>query len=154
MSLMDWVDGVRDKLWGNFSPQDDTDEEQSTEEEMKPEEPAQRGRASQGATAPPRVVPLKTPVAKMEILNFTMDSYDATGEICSYIQSRKPVIVNMEHLESTQVQRAVDYLTGACYALNGSVERIAENIFVFAPEDVHISPDRVKPRAKGAWPKA
>jgi cell division inhibitor SepF len=37
----------------------------------------------------------------------------------------------------------VDFLTGAVYALNGSVQKIAEGIFIFAPENVEIHAEDV-----------
>ncbi len=144
-----------DKMRDFFTGQEDYDdgEEMIEVEEEEIEEPIQRPRQM-----PPvqqthaKIVPMinKPQHTKMEILNFTMNSYEMTGEICNYIKSHKPVIVNMQYLEPAQVQRAVDYLTGASYALNGAVERIADNIFLFAPEDVHITPDQMK--TKAAWP--
>ena len=80
----------------------------------------------------------------MEILSFTMLSYDMTEEVASYIKAKKPIIVNMEKLDKFQMLRTVDFLTGACYALNGSVEKITENIFIFAPEHVNINPDKIR----------
>lgn len=77
--------------------------------------------------------------SKMDIMNFTMVKYEVTGEICSYIKMRKPVVVNMERLEKASAQRALDYLTGATFALDGTVEKIAENIFIFSPEHISIS---------------
>ncbi len=87
---------------------------------------------------------------KMEILNLTMVNYEMTGEVFNYVKNRKPIIVNMQQLNAADVQRAVDYLTGACFALNGSVERVADNIFVFAPESVNLSPEKMK--QKNTWP--
>lgn len=142
------------KMKNFFMPQDDYDEEEEYEEVEQRVEPIQRQRTSTPAAMPSKVVPLNASQNhnKMEILNFTMKNYEMTGEICSYIKSRKPVIVNMQQLTPGEVQRAVDYLTGACYALSGSVERIADNIFVFAPEDINISPENIK--QKNIWPNA
>ena len=77
--------------------------------------------------------------AKMDIMNFKMLKYDVTGDICNYIKMRKPVVVNMQHLRKEEAQRALDYLTGASFALDGHVEKVAENIFIFSPENVNIS---------------
>lgn len=77
--------------------------------------------------------------SKMDIMNFTMLKYEVTGDICNYIKMRKPVVVNMEKLEKASAQRALDYLTGATVALDGTVEKIAENIFIFSPEHISVS---------------
>lgn len=75
----------------------------------------------------------------MDIMNFLMLKYEVTGEICSYIKQRKPVVVNMQKLEKASAQRALDYLTGATFALDGNVEKIADNIFIFSPAHIGIS---------------
>lgn len=103
----------------------------------------------------PQVQPKLTPITnavqdKMEILNFTMSNYEMTGEVAAYIKNKKPIIVNMKNLTPGEVQRAVDYLTGACYALNGSVECITDQIYIFAPESVNITPEVIK--QKNIWP--
>ena len=77
--------------------------------------------------------------SKMDIINFTMVKYEVTGDICNYIKMRKLVVVNMEKLEKAAAQRALDYLTGATVALDGTVEKIAENIFIFSPEHIGVS---------------
>ena len=55
------------------------------------------------------------------------------------LKSRKPVIVNLERLESDTARKIFDFLSGATYALNGNVQKVANNIFVFAPENVDIN---------------
>lgn len=77
--------------------------------------------------------------SNMDIMNFTMIKYEVTGDICTYIKARKPVVVNMEKLDTPSAQRALDYLTGATDALDGSVEKVAENIFIFSPEHISVS---------------
>lgn len=131
------------------------DDEEYEEEELEQEEekspkmtntnqPTQIPSIQQTSTF--KVVQPSQP-ARMELLNFTMLSYDMTGEISNYIKNKKPIIVNMEKLAPHEMQRAVDYLTGACIALNGSVEKVTDNIFIFAPEHVNINPDNLKSKS-------
>lgn len=130
-----------------FSPEDEYDEEEY--DDVEQEEVPTRSVQHSTHTVPmsgPKVVSLGQP-NRMEILNFTMLSYDMTGEICGYIKNRKPIIVNMEKLVPHEMQRAVDYLTGACYALNGTVEKVTDNIFIFAPENVNINPEKLNQRS-------
>ena len=67
----------------------------------------------------------------------------ATFEDCSKIadnlKNRKPVIINLEKLETETAKRIFDFVSGATYALDGSVQKVANNIFVFAPDNVDIS---------------
>ena len=140
---------MMNKMKDFFMPQDEYEEEELEEMEQRTE-PKPRPAMQPVVPKPARVVPMGNPVGRQEILNLTMSSYDMTGEISNYIKARKPIVVNMQQLDATEVQRAVDYLTGACYALNGSVEKVAENIFIFAPEHISVSPEQVK--QKNIWP--
>ncbi|WP_069997599.1 cell division protein SepF [Cellulosilyticum sp. I15G10I2] len=130
------------KLRNIFSPQDEYDDDE-LEDMPRESEPINRNIGHTPPISPAKVVSINQS-NKMEILNFTMLSYDMTGEICSYIKAKKPIIVNMEKIDQHEMQRAVDYLTGASCALNGSVEKITENIFIFAPEHIHINPEKLK----------
>lgn len=136
------------RLRNMFSPQDEYDDDE-LEDIGRDSEPINRNIGHTTQIPPAKVVPLNQ-TSKMEILNFTMLSYDMTGEICSYIKARKPIIVNMEKIAQHEMQRAVDFLTGACCALNGSVEKITENIFIFVPEHVNINPEKL--RQKNIFP--
>jgi cell division inhibitor SepF len=130
------------RLRNMFSPQDEYDDDELEDMERE-SEPVNRNLGHAVPLTQAKVVPLNQ-ANKMEILNFTMLSYDMTGEICSYIKAKKPIIVNMEKIAQHEMQRAVDYLTGACCALNGSVEKITENIFIFVPEHVNVNPEKLK----------
>ena len=54
------------------------------------------------------------------------------------LKSRKPISINLEQLDSETGRKIFDFLGGATYALNGNVQKVANNIFVFAPENVAI----------------
>lgn len=141
------MSGFMSKFKNIFVPEDGYDEEDYEEMEEE-QEVAPRANVHTAQPTPmtvPKVVSLNQP-NRMELLNFTMLSYDMTGEICGYIKNKKPIIVNMEKLVPHEMQRAVDYLTGACFALNGTVEKVTDNIFIFAPEHVNINPEKLKQR--------
>ena len=67
--------------------------------------------------------------------------YEDAQEICDQVKARKPVVVNLEKVEYPIAQRIMDFLSGTCYSLNGSIQRVANNIFVIAPENVDVSGD-------------
>lgn len=68
-------------------------------------------------------------------------SYDDTQTIVDNLKSRKPIIVNLESLDSDLAQRVLDFLSGAVYALEGSIHKVSRGIFVLAPNNVDISGD-------------
>lgn len=54
------------------------------------------------------------------------------------LRTRKPVIINVEHLEREDARKIFDFLSGATYAIDGRVQKISEKIFVFAPANVDV----------------
>ena len=66
-------------------------------------------------------------------------AFDECPKLVDSLKSKKPVIINLEKLESDTARKIFDFLSGATYALNGNVQKIANNIFVFAPENVDIA---------------
>lgn len=64
--------------------------------------------------------------------------FDECPKLVDSLKSRKPIIINLEQLDNDTGRKIFDFLGGATYALNGNVQKVANNIFVFAPENVAI----------------
>lgn len=100
-----------------------------------------------------RVIPFrapKTPKDKTKLVNINTniqmqvaiimpDGYDDAQEICDNVKQNRAVVVNLENVEYEISQRIVDFLSGTCYALNGSIQKISNKIFIIAPETVDIT---------------
>lgn len=143
------MSGIMSKFKGLFGPEDEFEEDEfeELEEEM---EPVRTMPSQNSSIAPPLASPKIVSLGqsgRIDILNFTMQNYNTTGEMFDYIKLKKPIIVNMEELEVYEKQRALDYLSGACEALGGNVEKVTDNIFIFAPEHVNINPEKLKKRS-------
>lgn len=65
--------------------------------------------------------------------------FDECPKLVDSLKSKKPIIINLERIESDTARKIFDFLSGATYALNGNVQKVANNIFVFAPENVDIT---------------
>jgi len=65
--------------------------------------------------------------------------FDESPRLVDSLKAKKPVIINLENLETDVARKIFDFLSGATYALNGNVQKVANNIFVFAPENVDVS---------------
>jgi len=57
------------------------------------------------------------------------------------LKSGQQQIVNLERAPSPMAERIIDFLSGVTYALDGSVERIGEKVYLFAPANVQIEMD-------------
>ncbi len=79
--------------------------------------------------------------------------YEDAQKICDQIKLEKPVVVNLEKVEYQVAQRIMDFLSGTCYALDGSIQKVANNIFVIAPSTVEVSSE-IKEEIKNVLPWA
>ena len=64
--------------------------------------------------------------------------FDECSKLVDNLKMRKPVIINLEKVETELARKMFDLLSGATYALSGNVQRVTQNIFVFAPANVGI----------------
>lgn len=67
------------------------------------------------------------------------ECYEDAQGICDQIKVKHPVVVNLEKVEFPVAQRIMDFLSGTCYALDGTIQRISSNIFIIAPVNYDIS---------------
>ena len=65
-------------------------------------------------------------------------SYEDTQNIIDNLKGRKPVIVNMEQIEVETAQRILDFMSGACYAVDGRLYKVSARIFLVAPANYDI----------------
>ena len=77
-------------------------------------------------------------------MNMKMVVIEPTGfeecpKLVDNLKARKPVIINLENLETDVARKIFDFLSGATYALNGNVQKVANNIFIFAPDNVEVA---------------
>jgi len=56
----------------------------------------------------------------------------------TFLRGGEPAVANLNDIEEDDAQRILDYLSGAIFALSGSVHRITDNIFVFSPKGTQI----------------
>jgi len=72
------------------------------------------------------------------------------------LKNRRPVIVNLEKAEPELAKRVVDFISGATYALNGTLQKVGSGIFLVVPSNMDISSelgDQLKERGLFSWMK-
>ncbi len=75
----------------------------------------------------------------MKLVVHEPSNFEECPKIVDNLKNKKPVIINLEKVETDVAKRIFDFVSGATYAADGSVQKVANNIFVFAPENVDIS---------------
>lgn len=65
--------------------------------------------------------------------------------IVDYIRQNQTALINLANIDSADVGRILDFLSGAIYALNGSIYRIQDDQFIITPDGSKIlKPDEKK----------
>lgn len=59
-------------------------------------------------------------------------------EIGDKLRESQPVIVNLQLAERDLARRMIDFCSGVAYALAGSMEKVAENVFLLTPSNVEV----------------
>ena len=61
--------------------------------------------------------------------------------VADFLKEGKTIVVNLEGIEIGQAQRIIDFTSGACYSLGGSLQKVSSYIFVLGPYNVDITGD-------------
>jgi cell division inhibitor SepF len=60
-------------------------------------------------------------------------------EIGDRLKDDQPVIVNLQVVDRDLARRMIDFCSGLAYALGGSMEKVADQVFLLTPSDVEVS---------------
>ena len=63
---------------------------------------------------------------------------DAKG-IADRFKAQMPVIINLQSADTELSKRLIDFASGLTYALDGSMQRVADRVFLLTPRDVELS---------------
>jgi len=74
-----------------------------------------------------------------EVLVMEPRTFEEMPQAIQALRERKSVVLNLTIMDPDQAQRAVDFVAGGTYAMDGHQERIGESIFLFTPNCVQVS---------------
>lgn len=116
-----------------------------------PEPSAQRERptpvssvSQRSSSSRSKIVPMKQPVHRstgMEVSIQKPAVFEDSRDICDVLLSGKAAVVNLEGIDVEVAQRIIDFISGACYAMNGNIRKVSSYIFIVTPEGIDISGD-------------
>ena len=78
---------------------------------------------------------------KQEVVLFHAKTFDDAAKAADELRNKKAVILNMENVDKSLTRRVVDFLSGAVYALDGSVKKIAQCTYLFCPHNMAVVGD-------------
>lgn len=94
--------------------------------------------------------------SQFKVVIIQPESFDDAQDICEHLKSKKPVVINLENMDKDNAQRVIDFLSGSVYALDGSIQKVSNGIFIIAPNNVDLMGDfKDELRNKGvfSWAK-
>jgi cell division inhibitor SepF len=76
---------------------------------------------------------------------------DAKG-IADRFKAQIPVIINLQSADTELSKRLIDFASGLTYALDGSMQRVADKVFLLTPRDVELSAEeRARAMERGGF---
>ena len=79
--------------------------------------------------------------AQFKVVLVQPENFNDAQDICDHLKNKKPIVINLEGLEKDLAQRIIDFLSGSVYALDGSIQKVSNEIFIVAPHNVDIMGD-------------
>jgi cell division inhibitor SepF len=75
---------------------------------------------------------------QFKVVVMNPENFEDAREITEHLKNKKPVVINLIEIEKEFAQRILDFLSGAVCSLDGSIQKVAQGIFVVAPNNVDI----------------
>jgi cell division inhibitor SepF len=96
---------------------------------------------SNGVTVTPRpaIVRPITPMQSAKVHVVAPAKFADAQEIGDRFKSGQPVIVNLQANERELARRMIDFCSGVTYALAGSMDKVADQVFLLTPSNVEVS---------------
>ena len=82
-----------------------------------------------------------TASTNMEVCVIKPSSMEDTREIADTLVDNSTVVLNLEGLDVELAQRIIDFTSGACYSLGGSLQKVSSYIFILGPYNLDITGD-------------
>jgi cell division inhibitor SepF len=99
------------------------------------------------------VISLQHAQKQMKVVVMEPFTFEDAQGIADNLKNRRPVIVNLEDVEKDMAKRIVDFISGTTYALNGSMQKVGNGIFLFVPSNIDIAGEfKEDSKEKSAFP--
>jgi cell division inhibitor SepF len=117
-------------------------EEESFDDWAEPEAPTRQAAPASGSRRSGRAnleaVPQGAPAGSKVHLVIPRSFNDAQS-IADRFKDSVPVILNLQNADAELAKRLIDFSSGLTYALNGSMQRVADKVFLLTPRNVEVS---------------
>jgi cell division inhibitor SepF len=79
-------------------------------------------------------------------------AFNDAKQIADRFKAQVPVIINLQSADTDLSKRLIDFASGLTYALDGSMQRVADKVFLLTPRDVELSAEeRARAMERGGF---
>jgi cell division inhibitor SepF len=116
------------------------------------EEPAAPPVAAAPAAAPrsSAVKPVPMPASRVHVMD--PKGFNDAQEVGDRLKAGQPVILNLQAVDRDLQRRLIDFSSGLAYALNGTMSKAADQVFLLTPSNVEVSEEeKERLQARGLY---
>ena len=96
---------------------------------------------SQPRVARPREGKVVSLGGQSQLVLVRPERFETAAEIVDQLRGKRAVVINLETTPKDVTRRLVDFLSGAAYAMDGKVKKVAANTYVITPPNVDLVGD-------------
>ena len=108
-------------------------------EEEEEESPAAAGTSRRESKERGKLLSLTNSAKTVKILIIEPENFEEVQVIVDHLKNKRAVIINLEETDKPVARRIADFLGGAIYALEGTMQRVSGSIFLFTPAHIEVA---------------
>jgi cell division inhibitor SepF len=102
------------------------------------------------APRPSAVKPVPMPATRVHVME--PKGFNDAQEVGDRLKAGQPVILNLQGVERDLQRRLIDFSSGLAYALNGTMSKAADQVFLLTPSNVEVSEEeKERLQARGLY---
>ena len=117
----------------------ETKEERKTRGRKREEDDMERDYA---ATSRDKVVNINT-TTQLQVVLVKPEKFQDASAIADHLRDKRTVVLNLESANKDVARRMVDFLSGAAYAQEGKIKKVAVATYIITPYNVDIIGDLI-----------
>ena len=80
---------------------------------------------------------------QLQVVLVKPDRYENASEIADHLRDKRTVVLNLEKTQKDVSRRLLDFLSGAAYAQEGKIKKVALQTYIVTPYNVDIMGDLI-----------
>ena len=80
---------------------------------------------------------------QLKVVLVKPERFENASEIADHLKEKRTVVLNLESTNKDVARRLIDFLSGAAYAGEGKIKKVAANTYIITPYSVDIMGDLI-----------